>query len=270
MVKYIEAYKNIGIKIDFITIQNEPNVLQRWESCLFNTEEELDFLKNYLSPIFKENNIQTRILIYDHNKEKLYTRAEKIFKNCPDADGIAYHWYTGDHFDNIDICRHLFPDKLLIHTEGCVGYSNFNPNEEVKNAEIYAHDIMGDLNYGSNGYIDWNILLDYQGGPNHKKNYCNSPIMLNKEETDYYKNLSYYYIGQFSKVIKQDAKRIAFSRYTDNIEVTAFENTDSSIAIVLLNKTDKNYEYNLCMNDICIHDNLDSHAIVSYLVDIFS
>ena len=265
LLKYIKSYSSIGIKINFITIQNEPNAMQTWESCLFSTEEELDFLKNYLYPIFQENNIQTKVLIYDHNKEKMYSRAETIFNNCPNADGIAYHWYTGDHFENIDICRQLFPNKLLIHTEGCVGYSNLRNSDEVKNAEIYAHDIIGDLNAGSNGYIDWNILLDYYGGPNHKKNYCNSPIMLSKDEIDYYKSLCYYYIGQFGKVIKPNATRIATSKYTDNIEVTAFKNEDGSIGIVLLNRHDENYEYNLCMGNICIHDNLDSHAIVSYL-----
>ena len=269
LVKYINAYKEIGINIDFITIQNEPNATQIWESCIFSTQEELDFLKNYLYPTFKDNNINTKILIYDHNKEKLYTRAKEIFKNCNYADGIAYHWYTGDHFENISLLREFFPDKLLIHTEGCVGYSKFNPDEEVKNAEIYAHDIIGDLNNGCNGYIDWNILLDYNGGPNHKKNYCNSPIMLNYEENDYYKNLCYYYIAQFGTVIKPYAKRLAFSRYTENIEVTAFENHDKSLGIVLLNKSNKNYEYNLCIDqDICIHDNLDSHAIVSFKINV--
>lgn len=266
LAKYIEAYKNIGINIDFITIQNEPNARQKWESCLFSTNEEIDFLKNYLYPKFKEHHLQTKILIYDHNKEKLYTRAEAIFESCPEADGIAYHWYTGDHFDNIALCREVFPNKLLIHTEGCVGYSNFNADEEVKNAEIYAHDIMGDLNNGSNGYIDWNILLDNNGGPNHKQNYCNSPIMLNKDKTNYYKNLCYYYIGQFGKVIMPNSIRIASSKYTEDIEVTAFENKDKSIGIVLLNRHDKNYEYNLCIGNIYVHDNLDSHAIVSYLI----
>ena len=154
----------------------------------------------------------------------------------------------------------------FIHTEGCTGFSNFNPNDEVHNAELYGHEILGDLNSGANAYIDWNMLLDHNGGPNHKHNYCNSPIMLNSNNSDYIKNLTFYYIGHFSRYIKPEAKRIAFSKYTDNIEVTAFKNSDNSIAIVLMNKTNSNYEYNLCIEDIVIHDNLDSHTIVSYLI----
>ena len=269
LVKYIKAYKEAGFNIDFMTVQNEPNATQLWESCLYSPEEECDFATNYLYPTFIKNNINTKILIWDHNKEKLYTRAidELNYDNADKAiSGFAYHYYTGDHFENIKLLRDEFPNKYIIHTESCTGYSHFKKEDEIVNAEIYAHDILGDLNYGTNGYIDWNLILDFHGGPNHKFNFCNSPIMLNKDNTDYIKNLSYYYIGQFSKFILPNAKRIAFSKYTDNIEVTAFKNVDDSVAIVLLNRNDFNKEYNLVIDDYVIHDNLDSHAIVSYLI----
>ena len=269
LVKYVNSYKNEGITINYMTVQNEPNALQIWESCLYSAKEEANFAINYLSPTFKENNINTKILIWDHNKEKLFSRVMQELNNNKALDaisGIAFHWYTGDHFENISLTHESFPGKLLIHTEGCTGYSKFNQNDEIKNAEMYGHDILGDLNNGINAYIDWNLVLDNKGGPNHKLNYCNSPIMINKEATDYIKNLTFYYIGHFSKYIYSGAKRIAFSKYTDNIEVTAFKNPDNSIAVVLLNRNDFNKEYNLCINDIVIHDNLDSHAIVIYLI----
>lgn len=271
LTRYIEAYKNAGFNIDFITVQNEPNAVQTWESCLFTAEEECDFAVNYLYPTFKDNKIDTKILVWDHNKEKLFNRAikELSFDKASEAiSGFAYHYYTGDHFENIELLRDFFPNKLIIHTEGCTGFSNFRESDEVKNAEIYAHDILGDLNAGSNAYIDWNLILDNKGGPNHKHNYCNSPIMLNKDNSNYIKNLSYYYIGQFSKIILPDSRRIAFSKYTDSIEVTTFKNKDNSIAVVLLNKNDFNKEYNLVLDNNVLHDNLDSHAIVSYLIKI--
>ena len=156
--KYILAYKDAGINIDYITVQNEPNATQIWESCLYSPEEESNFVSNFLYPTFKWNNIETKILIYDHNKEKLLSRAIEEFKNNNTfnaTSGIAFHWYTGDHFENIELCRKLFPDKLLIHTEGCVGYDTVFDGEN-----LYGYDICGDLNAGINGYIDWNILLN--------------------------------------------------------------------------------------------------------------
>ena len=192
-IKYIKSYKELGINIDYVTIQNEPNGITIWESCLYSSQDEVDFLVNYLYPTFKKNDINTQIIVYDHNKEKLFNRAVEEFSNTEAnkaASGIAFHWYSGNHFENISLCREKFPDKLIFHTEGCFSY---DPNNSFPNQ--YAHDIIGDLNAGINGYMDWNILLDSKGGPNHKRNYCNSPVMLNKENTDYNKSQTYYYIG---------------------------------------------------------------------------
>ena len=268
--KYIKEYLKNEISINYITVQNEPNAVQIWESCLYSPEEEMDFAVNYLFPTLKRNEINTKILIWDHNKEKLFTRSLHELKDNKALEaisGIAFHWYTGDHFENIELTHNAFPCKLLFHTEGCTGYSKFNPKEEVKNAEIYGHDILGDLNSGINAFIDWNLILDNKGGPNHKLNYCNSPVMINKEKNDYIKNLTFYYIGHFSKFIQTGAKRIAFSKYTSDIEITSFINPDNSIAVVLMNRNDFNKEYNLVIKDNIIHDNLDSHAIVTYLIN---
>lgn len=267
---YIKAYAQQNINISFMTIQNEPNARQSWESCLYSPEEEILLATQYIYPTFKRFNIDTQLLIWDHNKDKLLSRSIAELSNISalnSISGIALHYYTGDHFENIELLKQLFPNKLIFHTEGCTGYSKFRVQDEVKNAEIYAHDILGDLNAGINAYIDWNLALDYKGGPNHKNNFCNAPIMINKFKSNYIKNLSFYYIGQFSKFIHQNSKRIAFSKFSTDIEVTAFKNPDNSIAIVLLNRNNFNKEYNLVIENTVIHDNLDSHAIVSYLVN---
>lgn len=267
LATYILEYQKKGISIDFMTIQNEPNAIQKWESCLFSGQEEADFAEYYLHPKFMQKGIQTKILGWDHNKERLFSRANEIYKTAKrSVSGMAMHWYSGDYFEEIDLTRKQFPDKLLIHTEGCTGFSNFRKKDEVHNAEIYAHDILGDLNAGVNGFIDWNIVLDHKGGPNHKQNYCNAPLMLNANHTGYIKNLTYYYIGHFSKFIKPGAKRIGFSKFTEDIEVTAFQNIDGSIIVILLNRNDFNKEFSLHLNGKIFHDNLDAHAILTFVV----
>ncbi|MBQ3413744.1 MAG: glycoside hydrolase family 30 protein [Clostridia bacterium] len=270
LTKYILEYQKRNIDINYITVQNEPNAVQIWESCIYSASEEADFIKNYLYPKLKANNLNTKIFIWDHNKDNMLYR---VFNTISDSEineyiyGIAFHWYTGSHFENIKLVHDLFPSKLMFHTEGCTGYSHFNPKDELFNGELYANEIIGDFNNGTNAFIDWNILLDYNGGPNHKNNYCNSPIMLNEDKTDYIKTPSFYYIAQFGKYIKPGAKRIAFSRYTENIQVTAFQNPDKSVIIILLNKNDYNIEYNLCYKNYYFHDNMDSHAIVTFVIN---
>ena len=264
LAKYLIRYKELGINIEYITIQNETNAVMKWESCVYKAEDEVDFLVNYLYPTFQRNGIATKILVYDHNKEKLFSRALAEFSN-PEAStaaaGIAFHWYSGNHFENIALCRQVFPEKLLFHTEGCFGYE---PNGSSHNQ--YAHDIIEDLNSGINGYMDWNILLDSKGGPTHRKNPCNSPVMLNTDNSDYIKSLTFYYIGHFSKVIQPGAVRLAHSKYLSDIHVTAFRNPNGSTAIVMLNKVGYDIDFNLCMGKMTFKDTLCGNSIVSYLI----
>lgn len=267
LTKYILEYQKRGIEVQYMTVQNEPNATQVWESCLYSAEEEARFVKDYLYPKFVENGVNTKILAWDHNKERLFSRAKDVFEVARNSvAGMAMHWYSGDYFEEIALTRNQFPDKLLLHTEGCTGFSNFRKEDEVKNAEIYGHDILGDLNAGINGFIDWNMLLDHKGGPNHKRNYCNAPIMLDKNNAGYIKNLIYYYIGHFSKYIKPGAKRIGYSKFTSDIEVTAFKNLDGSVVVILLNRNDFNKEFTLHLNGQIFHDNLDGHAILTFVL----
>jgi len=268
-VKYIQAYKNEGFDIKYLTVQNEPNAIQKWESCLYDSKHEADFAINYLYPTLKNNNIDAKILIWDHNKDRVYSRAKEEFSiegSNKAISGMAFHYYSGDHYENLKLFKDLYPDKILIHTECCTGYSGFKQCDEIPNAELYAHEIIGDLNSGTNAFIDWNIMLDHEGGPNHKKNFCNSPCMLNEDASDYIKNLTYYYIGHFSKYIQIGAERIAYSKYTDKLELTAFKNPDNSIIVVIMNKFDWNIDYNLWINDKLVHDTAESHSIATLII----
>lgn len=267
LVRYVREYESLGISIQYMTIQNEPKAVQTWESCLYNPQEEADLVRNYLYPTFQNAHKQVQFLIWDHNKERVFYRSKSIlddFETRKIVSGIAFHWYSGDHFENLKLVKQNYPEKLLIATEGCTGYSQFRTEDEIMNAEIYAHDYLGNLNSGINGQIDWNLFLDNQGGPNHKQNYCNSPIMMNKDNSNYIKNLSYYYIGHFSKFIKPGAKCIAHSKYTNKIEVTSFQNPDNCIIIVVLNRTDEMQDYYIAIEEQICHDEIKPHSIITY------
>jgi glucosylceramidase len=178
-----------------------------------------------------------KLIIWDHNKERMYERAKEIIDATTDSmvDGVAFHWYSGDHFDTIRLTHEVYPNKELIFTEGCVEYSRFD-TDQLKNAQMYAHDIIGNLNAGMTGFIDWNIFLDEKGGPNHVGNYCDAPIMVDTRTGELMVKLSHDYIGHFSKFIKPRARRIGFTKYTDQLEMTAFQNEDQSIVLVMMNR----------------------------------
>lgn len=237
---YIKQYRERGFSIDRITIQNEPNAVQTWDSCVYTSQQEKEFLRDYLYPELVANGLEDlEVFIWDHNKERMFERACEIIDEETDkmVQGVAFHWYTGEHFDAIKLVHEKFPDKKLIFTEGCVEYSRFSEAGQLENAQMYAYDIIGNINAGMNAFIDWNILLNKEGGPNHVSNFCDAPIMCDTENDHVQEKLSYTYIGHFSRFIEPGAKRIASTKYTDKLDVVSLKNPNGSIVAVLLNRS---------------------------------
>ncbi|WMJ86382.1 glycoside hydrolase family 30 protein [Anaerocolumna sp. MB42-C2] len=266
--RYIKEYENKGFSVNRITVQNEPEAVQSWDSCIFTGEEEKVFLRDYLYPALVKNNLShVKVNIWDHNKERLYERAKATIDAETDkmVDGIAFHWYTGDHFEAIGITRDAYPGKELLFTEGCVEYSRFSASQ-LQNAQMYAHDIIGNLNAGMTGFLDWNIFLDEKGGPNHVNNFCDAPIMIDTENDTYEEKLSFDYIGHFSRYIEKDAKRIAFTKYTDRLEMTALKNPDGSIVMVALNRTDRELPVSIRIDSRTADITIPGQSIATVLI----
>lgn len=254
--RYIKEYQSQGVDVQLLSLQNEPKAAQTWDSCLFTAEEEREYIRRYLAPALKAHGLeQVGIIIWDHNKERVFERAEEVIQDAEMQQlvaGVAVHWYSGDHFESLAMVREKFPDKRIVFSEACVEYNVIADQNQLGNAQMYAHDLIGDLNNGLDTFIDWNIILDQQGGPNHVKNYCDAPIMCDLNEKTWRKNLSYEYIGHFSKYIRPGARRIGFSRFTDRLEVTAVENQDGSLAVVWMNQGDSEISFFLRLeNEVC-------------------
>lgn len=72
-------------------------------------------------------------------------------------------------------------EPILLDTEAthCVstGYAIGNLRTSWHRAERSAHAILSQLAAGSNGWIEWNMMLDPFGGPNHVENFCDAPLV---------------------------------------------------------------------------------------------
>lgn len=102
-----------------------------------------------------------------HNKEILFERFGTCMQNEKAAKyikGAAVHWYTGDHFEAIEMVQKQYPGAKVIFSEGCVEYSRFADTKETAKAEMYAHDMIGNFRAGLSAYFDWNLILDMEGG----------------------------------------------------------------------------------------------------------
>ncbi len=267
-IKYIHAYGEAGVPIWGVSVQNEAKAVQTWDSCVFSAEEEKDFVKQHLGPALAEAGLaDTRILIWDHNKERVYERSKAAFED-PEASryiwGAGFHWYSGDHFGGLDAVHQRFPDKKLIFTEGCV--ENGVKLGSWTSGERYGHHMIGDLNHWCSGWMDWNMLLDETGGPNHVGNYCDAPIIADWKNDKIYYQSSYYYIGHFSKYIRPGARRIGHSVYSDALECAAFQNPDGGLIAVVLNRTDSAVPYTLRLKGELAHLQSAAHSIQTLIL----
>lgn len=262
LVKFLDSYQNKNIFVSYITIQNEPLAAQNWESCLYSLEEQKSFIYSYFLKKLKKT--KTKLLLWDHNKENVYDVSQFLMEQEESVAGIAYHWYTGTHSTNLKLVKEKYPNALLFHTEGCCGFSIYQELEWRRDAELYLLDIISDLNEGMNGYIDWNLLLDYQGGPNHQKNYCKSPIILNEQEDNFILTPIYYYLGHVSRYFSFGCRIIPIDFYRPDLYGCASVLNDC-VTIVLLNPNDYDIEVNLVLYSSVTRDTLKAHTICTYL-----
>lgn len=235
-VKFIKAYEEKGISISWVSVQNEPAAVQRWDSCEYSAQDERDFVK-VLGPTLEKHNLEDKkILIWDHNRDIMVERASVVFDD-PEANryawGTAFHWYENEQFQNVLKLHEKYPDKHLMFTEGCQeGGPHFG---EYQVGERYGRNILNDLRNYNEGYIDWNLFLDETGGPNHVNNLCSAPVMIKIFHEEIIHMISYYYIGHFSKFIRPNAVQLGSSG-TNEVMYVAFRNEDGSEVVVVQNE----------------------------------
>ena len=268
--RYVEEYRSRGFNVTMLTLQNEPKAVQTWDSCIYTAQEEKIFLRDYVWPSLAEHNLtDIDIYIWDHNKERAFEWAETIIDAETDhmVAGIAFHWYSGDHFEALRMLRERFPKKKLLLSEACIEFSKYSAEDNLANAQKYAHDIIGNLNEGMSVFLDWNLVLDELGGPNHVKNFCDAPYLFDTARKQLVERELQSYIKHFSHYIETGAVRIGVSRYTDKLEITAFQE-NSKIVFVLLNRTQEAIPAFIRLNDTCAGLIAASNSIATGVVNI--
>jgi glucosylceramidase len=293
--KYIEAYKKEGIDIWGVTVINEPHGNgNNWESTLFSPKEMTDFVQNHLGPkLEKDGKGAIKILGYDQNRAGLKEWVDEMYRDEKSSkyfSGTAIHWYesTYDYFpEALQYAHQKAPKKYLIETEGCVdseipkwkndawywkkeatdwGWdwaSEQDKHLHPKYAPVnrYATDIIGCLNNFVDGWIDWNMVLDKQGGPNWFKNWCIAPVIVDLENDEVYFTPLYYTMAHFSRFMRPNAVKIGCQINSKEIMATAVKNPDGSIALVVFNPIDDETTIEINLNTIKIIVSIDAKAL---------
>lgn len=246
-VKWIQAFEKEGINIYAVTPQNEPLNPGNSASTLMYWDEQRAFIKEALGPKFAQNNIQTKIYVFDHNYNYDDVASQNdyplnIYKDDA-ADkfiaGAAYHNYNGDK-DELNQIHKARVDKELVFTETSIGTWNDGRNLEKRLIEDMEEVALGTVNNWCKGVIVWNLILDMERGPNREGGCQSCYGAVDIDQTNYsdmVMNSHYFIISHLSAVVKPGAVRIDSKNGNDlkGITSSAFINPDGSHAVVLSN-----------------------------------
>jgi len=232
--KFISSYQSEGVPVWAITPQNEPENNPHWEACVWNASEQSSFIKNHLGPTLRHNHPDVKLLMYDHNRDHIVSWANATLSDHQASqyvDGIAFHAYNGFLWDELLRVHDLFPNKFLIGTESA--RCHMAPRQWYW-AERTATDMIGDLNAWSVGFIDWNLILDINGGPSHVGSQCNALLMYDISAKKLVVNPAYYAMGQITKYVPAGSVRIGNSAIVSSrgVFVTAFLTQTNDVSVV--------------------------------------
>lgn len=260
-VKYIQAMQAKGIRIDAVTVQNEPQHGGNNPSMVMSATEQANFVKNNLGPEFQAAGISTKIIIWDHNCDDpnypisiLNDPAAK-----PYIDGSAFHLYAGD-ISALSTVRTAHPDKNLYFTEQWTsGSGSFSGDLgwHVKNV------LIGSMRNWSKVALEWNLASDATYNPHTPGGCTECKGALTINVTLLSRNVAYYIIAHASKFVPAGSARIA-SQMPSGLPNVAFRTPAGKKVLIVLNEGGTAQGFNIGYKGKYIFTSLTPGAVATY------
>ena len=230
-VKYIQAMKVEGIRIDAITIQNEPLHPGNNPSLLMQAAEQAEFIKNHLGPAFKAANLDTKIIVYDHNCDRPDYPISIL--DDPEArkfvDGSAFHLYGGK-IGAMSTVHDAHPDKHLYFTEQWIGA----PGDLRGDLAWHTRELtIGATRNWSRTVLEWNLAADPRHQP-HTPGGCTRCLgAVTIDGNKVTRNPAYYIVAHAAKFVRPGSVRIA-SNELQLLPNVAFKTPDGRKVLIVL------------------------------------
>lgn len=251
-VRFLELMKAQGIDIWAMSPGNEPMngltgwFIVQWMTLGWRPVDVAKYIVENLGPTLRDSPFnQTLILAGDDQRltlpwyfEQMRDAEPKVFDYI---DGLAVHSYFDTEFppEIMAMTQERFPDKFIITTEGSVGDIRYNPRGpdlgSWDRGVLYINMYMQNFRISTVGWIDWNLALDEQGGPNYVNNNVDSPIIVNATAGEAYKQPIFYAIGHFSKFIPENSVRVEVQSDWAEVETIGFLRPDNGTTVIIHN-----------------------------------
>ncbi|OQB70237.1 MAG: Glucuronoxylanase XynC precursor [Bacteroidetes bacterium ADurb.Bin139] len=265
-VKYVQQMKAEGIVIDAVTVQNEPLHGGNNPSMEMSPAEQAEFIKNYLGPAFAANNIETKIVIYDHNCDRpdypLTVLADEEAYGY--IDGTAFHLYGGD-ISAMSTVHDAHPDKSLYFTEQWIGApGNFAGDVQWHMREV----IIGSMRNWSKVALEWNLASDPKTGI-HTPGGCTTCLgAITIDGNKVTRNPAWYIIAHAAKFVRPGSVRVesAYSGNPDDLPNVAFLTPDNTVVLLIMNNIDRTQTFNTDINGTSFSTELGAGEVATIRV----
>lgn len=263
LVRYLEAFADVGLPIYAITMQNEPlYTTSSYPSMKMEWFQQSNLLRYHLGPLMAERGLTTKVILYDHNWDITEYAADilSIPETAQYAAGTAFHGYAGDVGAQSIVYNHD-QSKGIWFTEQSGG--DWSPDFE-DNLNWYARNlIIGSIRNWSKSVLLWNLALDNNDGPqNSGCTNCRGVVTVNSDGS-YTEEVEYYVLGHLSKFVDPGAKRIK-SNYAGDIQNVAFKNPDDSHVLVAFNTSESSKYFKVRADDKEFGYTIPGGALVTF------
>ncbi|SEE54559.1 glucosylceramidase [Streptomyces sp. 3213] len=235
-VKYLQAYKDQGVPVSYVTVQNEPTCCSGYPSMSWNASGLAYFTKSELLPKLNASGLTTKVLAHDWNWDVYDSYAastvdDATVRSNPNFGGIAWHGYGGDVTKQTTV-HNQYPTLDAFGTEHSGGTWIANQQREDMN------NIIDYTRNWAKSVTKWSLAVDQNMGPhNGGCGTCTGLITVHNGDgasgtVDY--TVEYYTMGQLTKFVRPGAQRIASTAST-NVPNVAWRNPDGSKALIAYN-----------------------------------
>lgn len=237
-VKYLQAYEQQGVHVDYVSAQNEPTCCAGYPSMNWNGEGLRYFTTTNLLPALHAANLTTKVLALDWNWDTYAGYAQPSVDDAsiredPLFGGVAWHGYGGDVTEQTTV-HEEYPSMDAFDTEHSGGtWVSDQQAEDMANIVDYTR------NWGRS-VVKWSIAVDQNLGPhNGGCGTCTGLVTVHNGDSvsgqvDY--TVEYYDLGHLTKFVRPGATRID-STDTQAVRNVAWRDPDGSKALIAYNTT---------------------------------
>lgn len=233
LVKYVQAMAKEGARIDALTIQNEPLNPKNNPSLVMEAAEQAAFLRDHLGPAFEKAKLKTKLLLYDHNADRIDYPLEILAdpKAKRYAAGSAFHLYGGV-IEDLSKVHDAHPDKDLYFTEQWVGA----PAKFAGELSWHVDNlVIGAPRNWCRTVLEWNLAADPKQEPHTDQGGCVGCLgALTLDGDAVERNPAYYIIAHASRFVRPGSVRVA-SDVVEGLPNVAYRTPDGRFVLVARN-----------------------------------